>query len=79
MMCIHNKEVNKRSECNLLHDRINPPKRAKTLNNHYSPIINRFMNTRNGREKFNNFRILLDSGCSSMILMGRLVEKLHPE
>ena len=37
------------------------------------------MNTRYGRAKFKNFLILLDSGCSSTILMGRLFEKLHPE
>ena len=37
------------------------------------------MNTRSGIVKFNNFQIILDSGCSSMILMGRLVEKLPPE
>ena len=37
------------------------------------------MNTRDGRAKFKNFRILLDSGCNSMILMRSLVEKLHPE
>ena len=33
------------------------------------------MNTRHGRVKFKNFRILLGSGCSSMIIMGMLVEK----
>ena len=37
------------------------------------------MNTRNGRENFKSFKILLESGCSSTILMGRLVEKLHLE
>ena len=37
------------------------------------------MNTRHGRVELKNFRILLDSGCSSIILMGRLVEKIHPE
>ena len=26
-----------------------------------------------------NFRTLLDSGCSSTIVMGRLVKKLHPD
>ena len=31
-----------------------------------------------GRAKFKNFRILLDSGCSSTIVTKRLVEKLHP-
>ena len=37
------------------------------------------MNTGNGRAKFKNFLILLDSGCSSTILMGRLVKKLGLE
>ena len=37
------------------------------------------MNKRKGKAKFENFRILLDSGCSSTILMGRLFEKLHPK
>ena len=35
------------------------------------------MNTRKGKAKFKNFRIILDSGCSSMIVMGRLVNKLY--
>ena len=37
------------------------------------------MNTRKDGAKFKNFRILLDSGCSSTILIGRLIEKIHPE
>ena len=37
------------------------------------------MNTRRGKAKFWNFCILLDSGCSSTILMGRLVKKLAPD
>ena len=37
------------------------------------------MNTGKFRSKFNNFRSLLDSGCSSTIAMRRLVEKLNPE
>ena len=37
------------------------------------------MNDVKGREKFKNLRIILDSGCSSTILMGRIVEELHPE
>ena len=39
MTRIHDKEVNKIAECNLLHDIINPPKHTKNLNSHYSPII----------------------------------------
>ena len=37
------------------------------------------MNTIKGREKFKNFQILLNSGCSSTILMRRLFEKLCSE
>ena len=37
------------------------------------------MNNKTSGTKFNNFRILLDSGCSSTILMGGVVEKLKPE
>ena len=37
------------------------------------------MNTRKGKAKFKSFRILLDSGCSSTIVIVRLVKKLDPE
>ena len=37
------------------------------------------MNTKHGRAKPNNFRILLDSGCSSTIVMRRIFGKLYPE
>ena len=73
MIHIHEKEVNKISELNLLHDIINPPKRAKNINRHYSPILHGFMNTRIVRKSFNRFRILLKSVFSSMIVMERLV------
>ena len=74
MTCIKNNEVNNISGFNLLHDIINPPKRAKNLNIHYSLILHGFMNTRRGKVKFKNFGILLDSGCSSMVLMVRLLK-----
>ena len=35
------------------------------------------MNTIKSKEKLKNFRILLESGFSSTIVMGRLVEKLY--
>ena len=79
MTRIHNNEVKNIAECNLLYNIINPPKRAKTLNIHYSPIIHVFMNTRRGKAKFKNCRILLDSGCSSTIVLGRLVKQLGLE
>ena len=75
---MHDNEVKNIAECNLLHDIINPPKHAKNINNHYSPILHGCMNTRKGIAKFRNFRILLYSGCSSMIAMRRLVQKLYP-
>ena len=37
------------------------------------------MNTLKGKDKLNHFRILLDSGCSSTIVMGRLIDKLGPK
>ena len=79
MTRIHNNEVNNTSECNSLHEIINPPKCAKNLNSHYSPILHVCMNTRKGKAKFKNFCILLDSVCSYTIVMGRIIEKLSPE
>ena len=55
---------------------MNPPKRAKNINSHHSTILHGCINIRKGREKFNNFRILLDSECSSTIESRRLVGKL---
>ena len=69
MTCIHNNEVKNIAECNLLHE-------TKNLNSHYSPILNGCMNTRNGKATFKNFRVLLNSGCSSIIVMWRIIEKL---
>ena len=76
MTRIHDKKVNNIAEFSLLHDIVNPVKHTKRLNNNYCPIIYEFMNNRKGKQKFNNFRILLDSGCSSMIVMGGLVLKI---
>ena len=53
-----------------------PYKRARTKNSHYLPILQACINTRNGREKFKNFRILLDRGRSSTIMMGKLTSNL---
>ena len=76
MTCIHNIELSNISEYNLLHDIINPPKRTNILNIHNSPIIHRCINTRKGKAKFNNIRIILDNGCISTIVMGSMVKKL---
>ena len=73
MIYIHDNEVNNIAECNLLHDIINPPKCDKNIDSHYAPILNVWMNTIRGRAKFKNFRILLDSGCNSTIVMRRLI------
>ena len=75
MMRIIDKEVNKTAECSLLHDTINNNKCTKFLNIHYSPILHGCMNTKKVKTKFKKFRILLDSGCSSTIIMIRLIEK----
>ena len=79
MTRIDEKEVNKLSECNFLHDIINPPKHAKNINIHYSPILHGCMNIRKGRAKFKRFQVLLDSGRSSKIVMVILVEKINHE
>ena len=52
---IHENEVNKIAECNLLHDILNPYKRTKNVNSPYSPIIHVCMNTRKGKAKFKKF------------------------
>ena len=74
MTCTRENEVNKISECNLLHDILNPSKRTKNLNSHYSTILHGWINTHKGRAEFKNFRILLDSEYSPTILMGRLIK-----
>ena len=76
MNCIHENKVNKISEYSLLHDIINPSKRIKNINSHYSHILPGYMNTQKVIAEFKNFRISLDSGFSSTIVMIRLMEKL---
>ena len=61
MNSINDNGVNKISEYDLIYDTINPSKQNKHLNIHYYPILHEFMNTRKGRAKFKNFRILLES------------------
>ena len=43
---IHDNEVKIIAECNLIYNIINPPKCDKNINNHYSPILNGFINIR---------------------------------
>ena len=76
MTCIHENEVNKTSEYNLLHDIINPYKHTKNINSHNSPILHGFANKRKGKSRFNNSRILLDSWCSYTIVKGKLIKIL---
>ena len=76
MTCMHGKEVNNIVEYNLLYDILNPPKQTKKLNSNHSPILHGCMNTRKGKSRFKKFRILLDSWCSFIILMVRIVENL---
>ena len=75
MTCIHDNEVNNISECNLLNDILNPPKRTKILNGHYYFILHGRINSRKGKERFKKILILLEIGRSSTIVMGRKVEK----
>ena len=74
---IHDNKVKNIYEYNLLHDIINPPKRAKNINRHYYPILYECINIRKGKAKFKNFQILLDSGCIYTTVMRRLVENLN--
>ena len=75
MTCIHRHKINKRAECNLLYDILNTPKRTKSLYSHYSTILQGCINTRKGKLKFKNFWVPLDSGCSSTIVMVRLIKR----
>ena len=49
------KKVNKVAECNLLHGKLNPSKRTKYINIHYSLILRVCMNTRTIKAIFKNF------------------------
>ena len=63
-------------ECNILSTFLNPTKHAKYKISPYSPILQDCMNTCRGRENFKNFRIVLDSGIFSTIVMGNLTSKI---
>ena len=52
MTRIHNSKIKNLDECDLLHDIINYPKRAKKLNIQYSPILNGCVNKRKGKANF---------------------------
>ena len=79
MTCIHDSKVNNIAEWNLLYYITNYPKTTKKLNSHEYHILHECINTRKGTAKFNELWILLYTGCSSTIVMQRLVENLHPK
>ena len=54
-------------------------KLTKNINSNYSSILHVCINTQKGRVKLKNFRILLDSGYSYIIVMIRLIETLNPK
>ena len=49
MTCIHENNINKMSEFNLIHDILNPSKFTRIFNSYYSPILKGCMNTRKVR------------------------------
>ena len=61
-------------ECNVLSNILNRTKRAKKT--HYPTILAGCINNRILMEIFINFRILLDSGIRSEIVMGKLTSKI---
>ena len=76
MTCIYNNKVNHIDKFNLLHDILNPSKHTKYINSHYSPILHGCVNTRKGKSKFNNFRILLYIVCSFTIFIRSMITTL---
>ena len=72
-----NKDKSLIHECNIISTILNPMKSAKSKNSNYSPRLKGCMNTLSGNSKFINFRILLDSGSSSTIVMGKLMSKIN--
>ena len=79
MNCLHYNKVNNIAECNLLHDMLKPSKYTKSINKYCTPTIHVCMNIHNGRAKYNNFRILLDSGSGYATVIRSLAEKHNPK
>ena len=75
---IYDNKVNNIAQCNLLHNIINPSKRTKNINIHYSPILHGYMNTRKRKALFHDFQILLDSRYISTVFIRRLIKHLKP-
>ena len=73
---IHNNEVNNISGWNALNGTINTYKNTKYINSNYFSFLHGYMNTCRGRSKFQKFRIFLDNGCISKIIMRTLITTL---
>ena len=63
-------------ECNVISNLLNTMKREKSKNSNHSPKIQGCINTRSGTSKFGLFWILLGSGSSSTIVIGKLTSKI---
>ena len=72
-----NKDNSIKNDYNVLSNTLNHNKHAKNKDISYPPVLKGCMNTRSGREKFRNFRILLYNGHSSTIVMGKPMSKLE--
>ena len=73
---IHDNKVNIIVEFNLLHDILNTSEHTQNIKSHHFPILHGYMNTCRGRAKFQKFRIFLDNGCISKIIMRTLITTL---
>ena len=71
-----NKYDSIRHGCTILCNMLNPTKRAKSKNSHYSLILKGSMKTHSRKENFRNFLILLEIGSISMIVMGKMTSKI---
>ena len=52
---INDNKVNNISECNLLHDILNPYKSTKITDSYYLPILHGCMNTHRGGSRYKSF------------------------
>ena len=74
---INENKVNNIFECHLLYHILNYYKFTKNRNTHHYPILHVCINARSSRENIYILKILLYSGCSSTILIRRLIIKLR--
>ena len=73
---IHDNVINNIAGLNLPHGILNLSKRTKDVNYDYFPIIHGCMSTCRGRVIHKNAWLLLDRGCSSAVVIMRLMLKL---